>query len=629
MRVLEFVFKCIIIAIAFTLFGEETLNAQKLLGIQISDNLGATRTLEFGFHENATEGYDSGIDLIAPPLPPSGILDVRFPGVAFDLFKDVRPFSSNETFWTISIIPNHNAETITVQWDFNHQYVSRGAYLIFGGSEVSMREQQNITLNAVSQTISIRFEPPLESESTLLGSEGFRLFSAPFRWMHIRDVTEGLWTQGFPNAGTAAGDPNVFYWDEAGFFVPATDGFAEIEPGKGMTVFVYEDDNFDGIPDGFPKVLNHLGYLRMNEVQVPVQWSGNEPQQGWNLVGNPYELPLDLSLLESGMDYSNMASFYYVWIPEADENNGAYLVFDQGGAFIPGISFDGVIQPSQAFWLRSTGANPELVLKRDHLDGGRGRMLSNQSNALTFTINAEGFTGRTAIVISDEERNSIPFLAPLRADWLELATHDLDTYTIIRYINLADTEEIVIPMDVLTTLSGMATLSYSLAEEALYEANFMLCDVIQQECYELSVSGEIHMSLDHQLKRNSTSTIGNMISPIVNLDKGASRFEVIIQPKSTSVDAHRELPESVMLSQNYPNPFNPQTVIEFALPFESKVVLEVFTLQGRRVATLINEVKPSGSHLFTFDATHLPSGVYFYRLQAGTMSVVKKMTLLK
>lgn len=612
-------------------FGQQVclVKAQYVLSVEVSDNIGANRTVQFGFHENATSGYDSGIDQLAPPQAPFGVFDVRFIGGAFHLYRDVRPFSETEVTWVLQISPSNGATTVFLNWEFDPQYVSRGARITVGSVITPMRVQQSVEFASQITEVTFTFEPPSISESTLLGSEGFRLFSAPFRWMHIRDVTEGLWTQGFPNASTTAGDPNVFYWDEAGFFVPATDGFAEIEPGKGLAVFVYEDDNFDGIPDGFPKVLNHLGYLRMDEVQVPVQWSGNEPQQGWNLVGNPYELPLDLSLLESGMDYSNMASFYYVWIPEADENNGAYLVFDQGGAFIPGISFDGVIQPSQAFWLRSTGANPELVLKRDHLDGGRGRMLSNQSNALTFTINAEGFTGRTAIVLSDEERNSVPFLAPLRADWLELATHDLDTYTTIRYINLADTEEIVIPMDVLTTLSGMATLSYSLAEEALSEANFMLCDVIQQECYELSESGEIHMSLDHQIKRNSTSTFGNLISPMVNLDKGASRFEVIIQPKSTSVGAHRELPESVMLSQNYPNPFNPQTVIEFALPFESKVVLEVFTLQGRRVATLINEVKPSGSHLVTFDATHLPSGVYFYRLQAGTMSVVKKMTLLK
>lgn len=101
------------------------------------------------------------------------------------------------------------------------------------------------------------------------------------------------------------------------------------------------------------------------------------------------------------------------------------------------------------------------------------------------------------------------------------------------------------------------------------------------------------------------------------------------------------IPQEFSLSQNYPNPFNPSTTIKFSVPAVGrnaistyKVVLKVYDLLGKEVATLVNEEKAPGNYEVRFNAetlhgTSLPSGVYFYRLQAGSFVAARKMIYLK
>jgi len=86
---------------------------------------------------------------------------------------------------------------------------------------------------------------------------------------------------------------------------------------------------------------------------------------------------------------------------------------------------------------------------------------------------------------------------------------------------------------------------------------------------------------------------------------------------------------SFKLSQNYPNPFNPTTNISFTLISKSFVSLKVFDMLGHEVATLVNEQKPAGTYTQKWNAASMPSGVYFYRLQAGSLTETKKLILLK
>ncbi|MBO6523954.1 MAG: T9SS type A sorting domain-containing protein [Balneolaceae bacterium] len=88
-------------------------------------------------------------------------------------------------------------------------------------------------------------------------------------------------------------------------------------------------------------------------------------------------------------------------------------------------------------------------------------------------------------------------------------------------------------------------------------------------------------------------------------------------------------PTSFKLYQNYPNPFNPATNITFDIARSGQITLEVYDIVGRKVAELVNEVKPAGTHTITFDASSLSSGMYLVRLRAGQIIQTQKMTLLK
>ncbi|MBI3124102.1 MAG: T9SS type A sorting domain-containing protein [Ignavibacteriales bacterium] len=90
-----------------------------------------------------------------------------------------------------------------------------------------------------------------------------------------------------------------------------------------------------------------------------------------------------------------------------------------------------------------------------------------------------------------------------------------------------------------------------------------------------------------------------------------------------------EIPTGYDLSQNYPNPFNPTTNIKFSIPEQGFVSLKVYNTLGQEVATLVNEVKSSGSYQVDFNASNLSSGIYIYKLNTGKVSLSKKMLLVK
>ena len=106
---------------------------------------------------------------------------------------------------------------------------------------------------------------------------------------------------------------------------------------------------------------------------------------------------------------------------------------------------------------------------------------------------------------------------------------------------------------------------------------------------------------------------------------------VIMNITTTSVGGNLsdELPHDFSLSQNYPNPFNPTTVIDYQIATRSLVSLRVYDLLGREIATLVNEEKSPGMYKASWDANTVSSGVYFYRITAGTYSVTKKLVLMK
>jgi len=136
----------------------------------------------------------------------------------------------------------------------------------------------------------------------------------------------------------------------------------------------------------------------------------------------------------------------------------------------------------------------------------------------------------------------------------------------------------------------------------------------------------------HQIVPDWNDLVNTPITIYIDLgNDGTIDDSLEIKNQITNVDDRGNLyiPKEYKLEQNYPNPFNPTTTIKYSIPKESFVSLKIYNLIGEEVATLVNEEKTIGNYKIEFDATGLPSGIYFYRLQAGSFVDTKKMIIVK
>ncbi|HAP35823.1 MAG TPA: hypothetical protein DCQ28_07735, partial [Bacteroidetes bacterium] len=108
-----------------------------------------------------------------------------------------------------------------------------------------------------------------------------------------------------------------------------------------------------------------------------------------------------------------------------------------------------------------------------------------------------------------------------------------------------------------------------------------------------------------------------------------SAFKTVLLPNITSVLTDEQIPVAFSLAQNYPNPFNPSTTIRYSIPTNSQVVLKVYNMLGQEVASLVNKEQQVGNYQVVFDANKLATGIYIYRIQAGSYVETKKMMLIK
>jgi outer membrane protein assembly factor BamB len=125
---------------------------------------------------------------------------------------------------------------------------------------------------------------------------------------------------------------------------------------------------------------------------------------------------------------------------------------------------------------------------------------------------------------------------------------------------------------------------------------------------------------------NSTLYIGAHLSSFTT---GQKKTLIAIRDTGASLVNVNPFIYENTLDQNFPNPFNPTTKIKYSLPQTSQLIIKVFDILGNEIETLVNEEKSLGTYEITWYAENLPSGVYFYRLQAGNFIETKKMVLMK
>ncbi len=152
---------------------------------------------------------------------------------------------------------------------------------------------------------------------------------------------------------------------------------------------------------------------------------------------------------------------------------------------------------------------------------------------------------------------------------------------------------------------------------------------------EISNQNSVWKTIGFVASKNSTSNYTqnySFIDKSAMSGKNTYRLQQIDNDGKTQYSQEYSItvvPGEYFVSESYPNPFNPTTSINYQIPTNNLVTLKVYNLLGEEIATLVNEEKPAGTYNVNFDGSSLPSGMYFYKLNAGKFSETKKMMLLK
>ena len=429
-------------------------------------------------------------------------------------------------------------------------------------------------------------------------------------------------------------------------WVPVTDlSQPAITGGEGFLVYVYADPDFDGPEtNGFPYELSATG----QEFAATVSQTTNSADNAsWTLLGNPFATAVDFTTLQSGNAISDAV---YVWTPddtgntdETDFNSGSWATFTIGSGTEVGDLSDGLIAPFQAFFVQNDGASSVGIdfTNSTKSTGSATEFLFKKQQIPTVRLEVEGSGMKDSAWLTFSENGADHAktegdaweLAPLSENYCEPCFKKIRRQSVfdIGHFSAAADLPKQIPVVVDATQPG----EYKL--QATDINNFMGNGSLLFKDLERDVTVPIDQDFSYRFDIEKASKISVPSDPFEILNQpfkkensnSEVRFVIVVNSQLGELSNPDEIPDQIGLKQNFPNPFNPTTQITYELPQNSNVRLQVFDMNGRQVATLVNESVSAGTHTVNFNASDLSSGVYMYRLQAGTTVLTRKLTLIK
>lgn len=462
----------------------------------------------------------------------------------------------------------------------------------------------------------------------LTGTEGWRLLSSPVADSSYASFFRGLWTQGFTGASVEHGAPNVYTWPtnsgnrDSTQWTALTDASAVFPQGNAVLAYIYSDDDGPGNENnaGFPKTLRSDGFTLNDEVNLSMMLNGNV--DGWSLIGNPFTTNINWNQLSK----TNLSGSVYVW----DNSTSQWRSWNGSTG---GLS-NGYIGPFNGFFVETLSASPTLTIPTAaRVDGTTAFLGKEVVNSLpTIELSVESVTGlqnSAWIQFSEEgmegkDAKDAVKLVPLAFEYVQVASYSKE-YGKQLDINYLPIEfgEVEIPVEFTSTLSGDHQLEFVL-QSVPSDWEVQLVDIHTGNVFE---SGE-KVTFTNQNSPQKAQFDVARLPQIKTMESKETHFVLkVTRGRTTSIAS--QLPTKFELSQNYPNPFNPSTTIQFALPENTQVRLDVFDVTGRVVKTLVNEIRTAGYHQIQMNASALSSGMYFYRLTTPSSVVTKKMMLIK
>ncbi|MCH8559060.1 MAG: T9SS type A sorting domain-containing protein [Balneolia bacterium] len=476
------------------------------------------------------------------------------------------------------------------------------------------------------------------------GAPGWRMMGAPLNGITVADLAGQNLVQGIPGLPYDGFAPNLFLYDaadETGGYVFPANGSTELTPGTGFIWFMWGPEARPDVPESkeFPLTIEATG------LPINGDFSLGTLPEGWNLMANPFAGPISFNQLTNGSELLNLPGF--VWNPNEGET-GSYVLTSSvesnntlaewQGAFIELSEATEVVVPQSA---ATTGG--------EFLRDGSGENEAPLAGQIEFML--EGFGDGTATALTRDRSAILYFHEQALNDWDSWDASKLsplsNAWATVSFLGERNEQPVLkaqhslpfelvksyeIPLNIQAQhISGSFRLSWPVISNLPDNAEFILLDTFTGQQHNLSHSGHVDFTLEgsNNGESNTPALFSQPEVKTMALEKGVQRFMIIITPTPTHTGSESELPSGLALLQNYPNPFNPTTNITYVLPQAEQVRLEVFDLTGRLMSTLVNEQVSAGTHTITFDAQHLASGVYIYRLQAGGMVISRKLTLIK
>ncbi|MCH8568938.1 MAG: T9SS type A sorting domain-containing protein [Balneolales bacterium] len=555
---------------------------------------------------------------------------------------------------------------LTQPLDLVYSSFNGGELLLSGDFEGSLT-LDDIVLNAPTGTLSSTYlngtaEPrsgfvatyPLgasvKESLEITGQAGWRLMGAPVRGVTVANLAEQNLIQGVSGLPYNDFAPNIYTFDPeaetgnpdnaTGAFTAPTNGSAVLSPGSGFIWYMWGPDSNPDIPESkpFPVSIEVGGLEPSRDVELGVL------AEGWNLIANPYTEPIGFNQIISA-DGTPLNTIGYVWNPN-EAQNGSYVLTSSGdlsntlpawqGAFINLDEATEVVIPRSA---RTTGGS---FLQ------GEPNNEPELSGQIEFMLESLDDAGE---VVTRDRAAILAFHKQATTGWdswdAEKLTPLSHTYATAAFLGERNGEPVLkaqyslpyevkgtyeIPVDIqLQNTGGNFRLSWPVVSNLPAEAKITLLDTQTGQSYDLGYEDYVDFTLQASGRDAAVRSMVFQRPDIkpMGLKSGGQRFVIIVNSMATSTEPAQDLPDVFGLFQNYPNPFNPATKIQYQLPQASDVRLEVFNLQGQLVAVLADGRQNAGVHTVTFDASRLASGIYIYRLRAGSFTQSQKMTLIK
>lgn len=429
------------------------------------------------------------------------------------------------------------------------------------------------------------------------GDAGWRMMASPTISTPIQDLVAFTPIQGFGDGHT-----KNFYTNWSGSEWEAPGSLSDsLENGRGFILYFY--DNPTAESSELPIILRGTGTVPSSDVTIDLHADGDK----WNLIGNPFDQPIDFSaiIVNGGELVSNVGQIY-------DPTQGS------DGAYVTTTSVGDSVSAWQGIMIKDSTASSITIPFSAIIDSAGFLKTSQEEKSyivLSATEIATGAKDQFVVYLSDDSKSG----------W-----------------DLNDAEELPPLTETAITFSGIGyrvnseviqtQLSLPIELSQPFEVPLLFNSANKNGSIRIEVEKEVNIA-----ERFAINLANKNSSQAYSLTKGQP-FEVnvgiplslyINKKSSTNNEEWLSKPSDFVVSQNYPNPFNPETIINYQIPEQSFVSVQVFDITGALVSTLVNKTQTAGLYSIRFDGTSLSSGVYFYKISSSRGSISKKMILIK